>query len=50
VKIQQLRFLAAVAQNDLNITADRDLVDRAADCETQEEVDTLFAGVQLAAR
>jgi hypothetical protein len=29
---------------------DRDLVDRAADCVAQDEVDALFAGVQLAAR
>jgi LysR family cys regulon transcriptional activator len=29
---------------------DRDLVDRAADCDTQEEVDALFAGVELATR
>jgi hypothetical protein len=29
---------------------DRERVDRAAGCDTQEEVDALFAGVQLAAR
>jgi LysR family cys regulon transcriptional activator len=29
---------------------DRALVDRAADCDTQEEVDALFAGIQLADR
>jgi Bacterial regulatory helix-turn-helix protein, lysR family len=70
-EIQQLRFLAAVAQNDLNITAaaaklcttqpavskqlmaphiDRTLLDRAAACDSQDEVDALFANVELTAR